>query len=330
VNRVYQAEAERLLYRSIGWRFTPERLLSCLQTLVAAKSKAALVKSLVVTTISSVLQPILAKFVEALCTCLPNMTSLTSLRLHFPHTTTEYVATRLNPVLKNCTFSLTNLCINREFEFSSWVPNQTDLKNIAIHSDTWIEEPEYLSVYRHLLHTSAPENKLSIFCLSRFGGRLDTVYSYPGFCLRPSQWSAAPIKEVFPEFCLDLSGISIFSVLFESLSDHEIVREVITSISQNFPQIDTLRLIVKDHVIDKDPTVLASVLSLFPELTDLNFEYWTEVGDDGNNPPPTHSYRERKIDLATRWSAQCPQLSAVEFPDHSQCTTSDDGTWVFS
>jgi hypothetical protein len=157
---------------------------------------------------------------------------------------------------------------------------------------------------------------------------------------------------VFPEFCLDLSGISIFSVLFESLSDHEIVREVITSISQNFPQIDTLRLIVKDHVIDKvsssvyhlgvvlflitlfscdqDPTVLASVLSLFPELTDLNFEYWTEVGDDGNNPPPTHSYRERKIDLATRWSAQCPQLSAVEFPDHSQCTTSDGGTWVFS
>jgi hypothetical protein len=100
VNRVYQAEAERLLYRSIGWRFTPERLLSCLQTLVAAKSKAALVKSLVVTTISSVLQPILAQFVEALGTCLPNMTSLTSLRLHFPHTTTEYVATRLNPVLK--------------------------------------------------------------------------------------------------------------------------------------------------------------------------------------------------------------------------------------
>jgi hypothetical protein len=79
VSRTFQAEAERLLYRSIGYRMRPKRLLPCLDTIVAVKSKAVLVKSLNICFYRK--SASIPAITERLSVCLPKMTALTSLRL---------------------------------------------------------------------------------------------------------------------------------------------------------------------------------------------------------------------------------------------------------
>ena len=87
VNRCFQAEAERLLYRSIDHNLSLDAMISCLDTLIAAKSKAILVKSLMIDT-TNISSPLVERFVERLverlCDCMPVLSSLTHLELILP------------------------------------------------------------------------------------------------------------------------------------------------------------------------------------------------------------------------------------------------------
>ena len=81
VNRSFQVEAERLLYWSIGHKFSSSALLSCLRTLLTVKSKAILVKSLIIAPSIAGLTP---ELIRRLSDCLPFLLSLTHLQLCFP------------------------------------------------------------------------------------------------------------------------------------------------------------------------------------------------------------------------------------------------------
>jgi hypothetical protein len=84
VNREFQAEADRLLYRSIGSMYL-KKLIPCLDTVAAVKSKAVLVKSLAIHSDAHRDEPwtttMTSAIVDRLCTSLPNMTSLEHLQL---------------------------------------------------------------------------------------------------------------------------------------------------------------------------------------------------------------------------------------------------------
>jgi hypothetical protein len=96
VNRTFQAEADRLLYKSIDGRcFSTERLLQCFDTIIAAKSKAILVKSLFVETSNPG-----SLLIERLCECLLAVPSLTHLYLGFPLHIAEHVVNPLNLTLR--------------------------------------------------------------------------------------------------------------------------------------------------------------------------------------------------------------------------------------
>jgi hypothetical protein len=76
VNRSFQAEAERLLHESVGHHLPIAAMISCFDTLIAVKSKAILVKSLMLDYPRT--KPI---FIEHLCECLPLLLSLKHLKL---------------------------------------------------------------------------------------------------------------------------------------------------------------------------------------------------------------------------------------------------------
>jgi hypothetical protein len=83
VNRSFQAEAERLLYRSIGRNLSITAMISCFDTLLAAKSKAILVKSLMIDCPDRG-SPLIERLVERLCDCMLVLSSLTHLQLLLP------------------------------------------------------------------------------------------------------------------------------------------------------------------------------------------------------------------------------------------------------
>ena len=97
VNHTFQAEADRLLYKSIDGRcFSTERLLQCFDTVIGTKSKAILVKSLFVDQMSNPG----SLLIECLCECLLALPSLTLLYLCFPPHIAEHVVNLLNLTLR--------------------------------------------------------------------------------------------------------------------------------------------------------------------------------------------------------------------------------------
>jgi len=96
VNHTFQAEADRLLYKSIDGRsFSMERLLQCFDTVIGARSKAILVKSLFVDMSNPG-----SLLIECLCECLLALPSLTLLYLCFPPHIAEQVVSPLSLTLR--------------------------------------------------------------------------------------------------------------------------------------------------------------------------------------------------------------------------------------
>jgi hypothetical protein len=146
---------------------------------------------------------------------------------------------------RRCTFSLTSLYITENLELITWIPNQTDLKWIAIDTSSLGPTLPQLSIYEHLLCNSTPENHLNLFGLSQFSDWIDTINVFPIFS---QQRTVDRIKGASPS-CVDLEDATSFSVYFATLSDHVFIHEVVESISQEFPQTENLTLFVRDPLI---------------------------------------------------------------------------------
>jgi len=91
VNRCFQAEAERLLYESIGHGLSVSAMISCFDILIAVKSKAIFVRSLLVD--HSDPETLL---IERLCDCIPVLLSLTHLQLLLPYETSAMAIPLIN------------------------------------------------------------------------------------------------------------------------------------------------------------------------------------------------------------------------------------------
>jgi len=94
VSRCFRAEAERLLYQRIGHQLSAKAMISCFDVLLAVKSKAILVKSLMVNHYPS---PLL---IERLCDCMPVLLSLTHLQLSLPYQYSTTAVPLINAAFK--------------------------------------------------------------------------------------------------------------------------------------------------------------------------------------------------------------------------------------
>jgi hypothetical protein len=120
-----------------------------------------------------------------------------------------------------------------------------DLKCIGIDNLSWSPTIAELSIYQHLLSNSPPENHLNLFGLSGLDGQMDSIYVFPVFS---QQQTVGRVKESW-SICAYPEDITRISVHLETLSDDVLIREVVESISQHFPQTDTLILHVRDPQI---------------------------------------------------------------------------------
>jgi hypothetical protein len=137
------------------------------------------------------------------------------------------------------------------------------------------------------------------------------------------QWSAGPIKEILLRSFVEEP---IFLALhIETLSNHMLIRQIVSSLSHYSIDVAILALCVNDPNIERvspgwfclhftvwhsrgsqDPETLSSILS---SLSLWGFSVLF------SKDTPKGSYVDRRTDLAKIWSSRCPTLDRVEFPD---------------
>jgi hypothetical protein len=141
---------------------------------------------------------------------------------------------------RRCTFSITTLFIPDYFDLADWVPGQKDLKTIGVYTTPEYAFPRKLSVFKSLLETSPSEAPLTLFSLD--GHPTYIVYAYPKYS---HNWSAKTIHASLVHVYNPVP-ITRFTLFFRSLSDEDVLRPAITSISEHFPKTEELRLMVQD------------------------------------------------------------------------------------
>jgi hypothetical protein len=70
----------------------------------------------------------------------------------------------------------------------------------------------------------------------------------------PREWSAGPIKEILHRSSVD-EVVYSFDLQIETLSDHVLIHEVVSSLSHYFPHITELVLNVKDPDVERVSTL---------------------------------------------------------------------------
>jgi hypothetical protein len=123
------------------------------------------------------------------------------------------------------------------------VPNHRALKIIGIASPLARRHARTLSCYRQLLQDS---DGLTLFHLWR-GERFEALNVFPLFS---QQWSAKPIREALSGFFLNPKRIKFINVQTETLSDHVLIRQLVSSISSYFPHIEGMSVYIKDPDIE--------------------------------------------------------------------------------
>jgi hypothetical protein len=141
---------------------------------------------------------------------------------------------------RRCTFSITTLFISDYFGLVDWISTQKDLKTIGVYTGLQYPSPAKLSAFNSLLKNSPSEAPLTLFSI---GGRTtDTICAFPTY---PHSWSAKTIRESLVHVYSPVP-ITRFTLFLHSLSDEDILRPAITSISKHFSPIEDLRLVVED------------------------------------------------------------------------------------
>jgi len=136
----------------------------------------------------------------------------------------------------------------------------------------------------------------------------------------------------------------MFGLYVETMDelDDENILSIIRSISDHFANIDTLDLIVGDCMIrlvrpfvtlaasiddlaQKNPEALASALSCFTELGELDVQFWEQPSKDKQL---AYFFQYQKLKLCKAWSGRCPSLAYIIFPDYDG--RSKDLRWKMS
>jgi hypothetical protein len=143
---------------------------------------------------------------------------------------------------RRCTFSITTLFISEYFGLVDWIPKLKDLKTIGVYTTLQYPSPARLLVFKRLLENSPSEAPLTLFSLGGLTRTTDTICAFP---IYSHSWSAKTIHESLVHVYNPIY-ITHFTLFFLSLSDEDVLRPAITSISKHFPQIEALRLVVED------------------------------------------------------------------------------------
>jgi len=145
-------------------------------------------------------------------------------------------------------------------------------------------------------------------------------------------WSAKLVNDSLKCFYAIPQKITKFGLYVETMDelDDKNILLVIRSISDHFANIDTLDLIVGDcmvhrvrpfvtpaasidDLVQKNPKALASALSCFTELRELDVRFWEQPSKDKQL---AYFFQYHKLKLCEAWSGRCPSLAYILLPDY--------------
>jgi len=151
-------------------------------------------------------------------------------------------------------------------------------------------------------------------------------------------WSAKLVNYSLKYIYAIPHNITMFGLYVQTMDelDDENILSVIRSILDHFVNIDFFDLNVGDPMIhlvrpfitmapsindlaQKNPEPLASVLSCFTRLRELNIQFWELPWKDNQL---AYSFEHRKSKLCKVWSERCPSLALITFPDELE------GKWI--
>jgi hypothetical protein len=121
------------------------------------------------------------------------------------------------------------------------IRHQESVKGIGIFTNEQ-QDPSQLPVYRALLQDQIPRRMFSLWFVTGDGLFQLAIYPFSGFSC---QWSAKPIWDSLQGMERPKSVWRI-KLYLTCLSDEGILRSVLASIAQYFPQVSYLELMVHD------------------------------------------------------------------------------------
>ncbi|KJA24190.1 hypothetical protein HYPSUDRAFT_214661 [Hypholoma sublateritium FD-334 SS-4] len=195
----------------------------------------------------------------------------------------------LIPVLGLCKFSLATLCVPLRL-LDSWVFNQKQLKVLEIQHDSW----DLLDRQHHLLSiceqlTTRNLYPPTLFLISSCGLMIGGIIAFPAFQAN-RRWNA---KDIADSIAWGGHRIILFKLVMRTLSDEDLVHDVLTSTAAHFVNISSLVFLVQDPRIHTSPSAFASLLQKFWDLHNIRFEYYG--GLDRLTPAP---YQQNRLGLA--------------------------------
>ncbi|KAF8888180.1 hypothetical protein CPB84DRAFT_1849693 [Gymnopilus junonius] len=257
-NRTYRYEAERMLYRSITLQISGSttdivdsevKTVSCLWTLANVPSKARMVTSFEFT--HKGYRPLSHSILSSLCASLPEMMSLKHLKLFHPETTLlqfeEDPEHSLLLALGQCTFSLSAVYIPSSL-VDEWLLTQCRLEILEMHANpSQISGPpvldtQQLSICKQVLLSS--EFPLTVFFVSVAShSSVDKVVAFPIISDNTSQpWSAKKIADSL--IWGKPSKLRTFRLVVKNLSDEDTIYNILTSLAESFPNIESLMFVI--------------------------------------------------------------------------------------
>jgi hypothetical protein len=313
VNRALNIQAKKLLYqeiRIIGPQ-TGQFLHGppdCLTVLEFSTEKWALVKTFF---LSDNLDPNSYRgLVTRIHKILPRLIHLKHLDLRIPYHSAidwEWVSICFQFVLKHGRFELLTLGIDADNALEWLIHHSNSLKFVAVYSELfWTHSPQQLSNFRSLLQYAPSQDPANLVCITIGDESIDTIYGFPSLVTCPkgvARWSSEPIKLFLSRSAVFTDGIVNFHIFLETLSDGDLLRNVIDSIARDFPGVRILTFCVDDTMIQNHTPIFSSMLSSL-KLIGLRVMY------QADNPGTF-----QRSELMDQWLAGCPTLKWVHFPD---------------
>ncbi|KDR81047.1 hypothetical protein GALMADRAFT_241672 [Galerina marginata CBS 339.88] len=337
VHTSYQGEAERAIYRSIGHsihdhtKVVNTKILGCLETLSTNREKASMVRSLALwfDRISSWTDENRRAAILLLLNALTNMHSLSDLRMRISLHDRDPVHEQFNSVLRGNHFCLQTLYCDSVFDLVKILEDQPTLQFFGIYANDNEEDTKKIL-------DSLQARRLRLPMVSTLYNISDHFYQLDIFpVFYPDHINiCGALKHSYNQgqsIATDTSpcntDIAVVKIYLKDFSDMVHIRRIVENMVCAFPGISILEFSLQhpDQFDVKHPKI-KDILSLVPDLEDVQFSCWEEV-----EKPQRYGHSEEvNWEQAKEWGSIFPKLLSISFLSGLSLERRDEGSvWAF-